>query len=203
MRQDCGVARVRIHHEGELSLPGSVVTAGAFDGVHLGHQELIRRTVQTARGLGLPAVVYTFDVLPKVFFGKAEALIPPTDRIRRICAFEPDHIIVARFDKNYSGRAAAGFVAELKALNPRQVLVGEDFRFGANQSGDVDLLRRHFETRVIEPVRCGAGEVVSSSRIRRLRQSGRIAAAAVLEGWKDMSALSAFPARGTLLERVA
>jgi riboflavin kinase / FMN adenylyltransferase len=203
MRQDCGVARVRFHHEGELSLPDSVVTAGAFDGVHLGHQELIRRTVQTARGLGVPAVVYTFEVPPKVFFGKAEALIPPTERIRRIRAFQPDHIVVARFDKDYSRRTAADFVAELKALNPRKVVVGEDFRFGTNHGGDVDLLRRHFDTCVIEPVRCGVGEIVSSSRIRRLRHSGRIAAAAALEGWTDMPASCAFTARGIVLERVA
>ncbi len=176
------------YRERELNLAASVVTIGAFDGVHRGHQELIRQTVTTARRYGLPAVVYTFDTPPKVYFGQAETLIPLAKRLERISAFGPNHLIVARFDEGYASRTAGDFVAELKDLNPRQILIGEDFRFGSCKGGTVTLLQRYFNTRILPPVRCSDGMVVSSSRIRSLRRSGSAAAAAALEGWKDILA---------------
>ncbi len=127
-------------------------------------------------------MVYTFDTPPKVLFGQAEALITLTEKLDRISAFLPDHIVVARFDRNYAQRTAADFVAELEILNPQQIIVGEDFRFGSCKSGDAGLLRQHFDTLTVPPVRCRNGEIVSSSRIRCLRRSGFSAAAAALEG---------------------
>jgi riboflavin kinase/FMN adenylyltransferase len=174
---------VRFHHENELHLAASVVTIGAFDGVHRGHQELIRQTVGRAQQRGVPSVVYTFDTPPKVLFGKAEALIPLAEKLDRISAFLPDRIIVARFDLNYARRTAADFVAELASLNPQPLIVGEDFRFGSCKGGNVSLLQRHFDTFTVPPVRCSQGQIVSSSRIRCLRRSGFAAAAAALEGW--------------------
>jgi riboflavin kinase / FMN adenylyltransferase len=176
---------VPLHRERELTLAASVVTIGAFDGVHRGHQELIRQTVTMARRLGVPAVVYTFDPPPKVFFRQAEALIPLAKKLERISALGPDHLIVAHFDDNYAGRPAVAFISELGALNPRQVFVGDDFRFGSCKAGNVALLQKHFETCSLPPVRCRDGVVVSSSRIRSLRRCGFAASAAALEGWKD------------------
>jgi FAD synthase len=169
-----------------LRLAASVVTIGAFDGVHRGHQELIRQTALEGTGRGLPSVVYTFDTPPKVYFGQAEPLITLPQKLARIAAFGVDHIIVAHFGQDYARRTAADFIAELGELNPRLILVGEDFRFGSCKSGTVTLLGRHFETRTLPPVRCGAGEIVSSSRIRSLKKAGLAAAAAALEGWKGM-----------------
>src|SRR5258705_12196132 len=140
---------VPFHRERELNLAASVVTIGAFDGVRRGHQELIRQTVTTARRLGLPAVVYTFDTPPKVFFGQAEALIPLPEKLERIFAFRPDHIVIARFDEEYAACTAAHFIAELGDLNPRQILIGDDFRFGSCKGGHVALLRRYFDTRIL------------------------------------------------------
>jgi FAD synthase len=177
---------VPYHRERELTLAASVVTIGAFDGVHRGHQELIRQTIATARRHRLPAVVYTFDMPPKVYFGQAEALISLAERLRRIAALKPDHIIVARFDRDYAHRTAMDFIAELRNLNPLQILVGDDFRFGSCKSGNTALLQRHFNTYNPPPVRCSNGEIVSSSRIRTLRRSGFAAAAAALEGWKEV-----------------
>jgi riboflavin kinase / FMN adenylyltransferase len=166
-----------------LQLSKSVLTIGAFDGVHRGHQELIRRVVRLACELGVPSVVYTFDVPPKVFFGKADALIPLAEKLARISNLEPDYIVVAHFAQEYARRTAAEFIAELKGFNPDLVLLGGDFRFGSCKSGDVALLGRHFATRILPTVLCGRGEVVSSSRIRGLRRSGQVFAAAALEGW--------------------
>jgi riboflavin kinase/FMN adenylyltransferase len=177
---------VAFHRDGELALGASVVTIGAFDGVHRGHQELLGQTIAAARQRDLPAVVYTFDPPPKVYFGNAEALNSLAEKLARIATFAPDHIIVADFDRAYALRTAVDFINELQRLHPHEVIVGEDFRFGSCKCGNTLLLRQCFNTRMLPPVRCGDGEIVSSSRIRALRRSGLAAAAATLENWKDV-----------------
>ncbi|HAQ82971.1 FAD synthetase [Bradyrhizobium viridifuturi] len=169
-----------------MALDASVVTIGAFDGVHRGHQELLRQTIAAAQRRGVPAVVYTFDPPPKVYFGQAEALISLDEKLDRIATFTPDHVVVADFNQIYVSRSAADFLAELQLLRPCELIVGEDFRFGSCKGGTAQLLRQHFNTRILPPVRCGNGEIVSSSRIRSLRRSGLAAAAAALENWKDI-----------------
>ncbi|MBR0874883.1 FAD synthetase [Bradyrhizobium tropiciagri] len=176
------------HRDGELDLGASVVTIGALDGVHRGHQELLRQTIAAAQQRGLPAVVYTFDPPPKVCFGHAEPLIPLAEKLERIATFGPDHVIVANFSRAYARRSAADFIDELTRLHPHEVIVGEDFRFGSCKGGTTQLLRQHFNTRIVQPVRCGNGEIVSSSRIRALRRSGLLAAAAALENWNALTA---------------
>jgi riboflavin kinase / FMN adenylyltransferase len=194
MERGCHGPIATVHGDRELQLSGCVLTMGAFDGVHLGHQELIRQAIRSARALRLPAVVYTFDTPPKVFFGQAEALTSLAARLTRIRRLGPDHIIVAHFAEAYRRRSAADFIAELGALNPHQIWVGEDFRFGSCKTGNVDLLRSYFNVRCIDPVRCENGEMVSSSRIRRLRHAGQLGVAAALEGWKGIASAKAISA---------
>ena len=167
-------------------LSGCVLTIGAFDGVHRGHQQLVRRTVASARRQGLPAVIYTFDPPPKVFFGRARALISLEEKLGRLGALEPDLIVVAAFDDACQRRTAMEFIADLGLLNPRPIWVGDDFRFGAGQAGDVGLLTRYFSVRTLGPVQCEGGQVISSSRIRRLLDGGELSAAEALQGWQGL-----------------
>ncbi len=175
----------RIHQAAELSLPASVVTIGAFDGVHRGHQLLISTTTARARSLGVPAVVYTFDVAPKAYFGRAEPLVTLAEKLTRISSFGPDVIVVARFDESYAKRSAEDFLDELACLNPLSVVVGGDFAFGSCKTGDTTRLASRFHTIVVPPVRCAEGKVVSSTRIRELRRAGSARLAGALEGWME------------------
>src|SRR4029434_11046554 len=115
---------IAFHRDGGLALDACVVTIGAFDGVHRGHQELLRQTITAARRRGVAAVVYTFDPPPKVYFGQAEPLISLREKLARIATFTPDHIVVAEFNQIYVRRTAADFLAELQRLHPCEVIVG-------------------------------------------------------------------------------
>lgn len=179
------VRRIRLHRDRGPRLQGCVLALGAFDGVHQGHQALIRKAVAEARAARLPAVVWTFDPPPKVFFGRAELLTPLAEKLRRLACLEPDHIVVAAFDEAYRLRSAEAFLEDLERIRPRKIWTGEDFRFGAGQAGDVALLGRRFALGLHAPVRCAGGEIVSSSRIRALRAQGLVEAAEALLGWLD------------------
>lgn len=173
---------MRLHGEGGLQLDASVVAIGAFDGVHRGHQSVIRQAVATARALGVPAVVYTFDPPPKAVFAGARVLTPIEEKLRRMAGLGVHHAVVAGFDRAYASRPAASFLDELSALHPAEVRVGADFRFGAGRAGDVTMLRRNFHVSVAESVRCEGGEIISSTRIRNLIARGDTDLASQLQG---------------------
>ncbi len=170
MLDDNGHATIFTNRPAQLS--ASVLTIGAFDGVHAGHQALIRGAIASARRRGVPAVVWTFDPPPKVFFGRARQLTPLAAKLARISAFAPDTIVVSEFDTAFRKMSAASYMDEIARITPQEIHVGGDFRFGARQSGDVDLLSTRFDVRIKPPVRCSAGQVVSSTRIRALREQG-------------------------------
>lgn len=161
-------------------LDASVVTLGAFDGVHSGHQTLISGAIKQAQARGVPSVVCTFDPPPKVFFGRAAQLCSMSQKLARISALGPDHVVIFSFDETLRALSPAAFMDKLALLRPYRICVGGDFRFGAKQAGDVHLLGTRFDVRVQPPVCCADGEVVSSTRIRGLLEQGLTTAAATL-----------------------
>lgn len=172
-----------IHGAGNVSLPKTIVTIGAFDGVHRGHQTLIKEIAQKGRRLKVPSVVYTFDPPPRAFLQDARTLSPIHEKIRRMQALGVDHCIVATFNQKYLQQTAFQFMYELQQLNPVEIVVGKDFRFGKNRTGDISLLKQCFKVKVIEPVFCSNGKVISSSRIRELVSRGENKQAFSLLGW--------------------
>lgn len=162
----------------------SIVTIGAFDGVHLGHQALIRAACQRADTLRVLSVVYTFDPPPRKHFEDALVLTPVDEKLWRLAALGVDQAVVANFDAAYAAREAQSFLDELARLNPLELWVGPDFRFGRRGEGDVDTLRTRFDVRVLDPVRCKSGAVVSSSYVRDLIRRGRLGEAGALLGWE-------------------
>lgn len=171
---------VTSRHDDVPPMGASVVTLGAFDGVHSGHQALIAGTVRRAQALGVASVVCTFDPPPKVFFGRAAQLCPLEEKLARISALGPDHVVVFPFDTALRTLSPQAFMTRIARMQPRELRVGADFRFGAKQAGDVALLARHFNVHIQPPVLCAAGEVVSSTRIRGLMEQGLTSAAAAL-----------------------
>lgn len=179
-----GSGAMSVHPAGTLKLPASVVTIGAFDGVHRGHQALIRRAKDRAARLSVPAVVYTFDPPPRAYFRDTLILTPLAEKLRRLEELGVDHAVVASFDAEYAARGAQAFLDELEGLSPREVWVGRNFRFGGDREGGLEDLEARFSTRVLEPVRSGSGEVISSSQVRALITQGAMVEARALLGWR-------------------
>ncbi|MBX5464455.1 MAG: bifunctional riboflavin kinase/FAD synthetase [Clostridia bacterium] len=167
------------------------VAIGTFDGVHLGHRELIRRAVERAREEGGEAVALTFWPHPAQVLAPAGAprlLTGREERARRIASLGVDALFEIPFSPGVASWPAERFVRELLAarLDVRTVVVGYNFTFGRGAEGRPETLRRlggelGFETVVVEPV-CEGGRPVSSSRIRALVAAGEVAEAGRLLG---------------------
>jgi riboflavin kinase/FMN adenylyltransferase len=168
-----------------------VAALGVFDGVHVGHQALVRDAVQLARTRDAAAVVVTFDRDPDQVVVPAAAapqLLDLDDKLEALSRLGADTILVVPFTPEISATAPLVFLDEvlLEAMTPEAVVVGYDFRFGHRAEGDVDTLVRYgaehgFTVVAHELVREG-GEPVSSTRIRALIASGRVEDAASLLG---------------------
>ncbi|MBL8534345.1 MAG: bifunctional riboflavin kinase/FAD synthetase [Betaproteobacteria bacterium] len=123
------------------------LTIGNFDGVHRGHQAMVGRLLAAARARKLPAAVMTFEPHPREFFSPADAparLSPLREKLERLAELGVDRAYVCRFDASFATQSADAFVKDALArgLDVKWLLTGDDFRFGARRSGDVDLLRR-------------------------------------------------------------
>jgi riboflavin kinase/FMN adenylyltransferase len=174
----------------QANLKKSWLTIGVFDGVHLGHQELIGDLVAGARAAGAPAVVLTFDPHPaEVLRGPRDSfyLTNVQEKAQHIESLGVDTLIVQTFDQTLANTTARDFAGQLKThLGLERLLVGPDFALGHNREGDVPRLGElgkelGFEVQVVAPVELD-GEIVSSSRIRKLLTAGDAAAAARLLG---------------------
>lgn len=160
---------------------GSVACIGAFDGLHLGHRELVRRALARARELDAEATVVSFDPLPREFFARGDKpprLMLPRAKFEGLRDLGVDAVGLLRFDAKLAAMPAQDFVRELlvERLRVREVWVGPGFRFGHARGGDLALLQRigagaGFAAHAIEPVLFG-GEAVSSTRIRAALAAG-------------------------------
>jgi riboflavin kinase/FMN adenylyltransferase len=164
---------------------------GFFDGVHLGHQHIIRQTISDARQHEAVALVVTFDRHPNTIV--APARVPPLicslqRKLRAIEALGADTLLLLHFDKPFSQQTGEEFVRRLsRELGHIQSLcVGANFVFGHKRSGNVDLLKRlgqelKFAVHGMSAVSLD-GKAVSSTRIREAIQGGDLDAAGQMLG---------------------
>ena len=165
----------------------TVVTVGNFDGVHLGHQHVVRRAREVARTLGdLPVVAVTFDPHPMAVLRPEHAPQTLTDvatRARLLGEAGVDAVLVAPFTREVAAWTPERFVEDIlvAALHARAVVVGANFRFGVKASGDVatlaELGRTHDFT--AEGIALDGGpQVWSSTYVRSCLQGGDVEGAA-------------------------
>lgn len=178
---------MRISRSPRQSGQPSAVTIGSFDGVHLGHQQLIAALNQHARAHGLESTVITFEPQPREFFdprGAPARLSALPDKVRRLAALGVDHLLVLPFDRQLRSLTADAFVRQvlMQGLNARWVQVGDDFRFGNDRKGDAGFLRQYdFEVVELPSQRIGEARI-SSTAIRQCLAEGQMQQAAALLG---------------------
>ena len=178
---------------GELpdGLTSSVVTLGNFDGVHLGHRELFRSLVKTARQLNCPSIVYTFNPHPLKFLAPEKApllLNTPAEKQRLIAASHVDYLIETPFTTDFAKMSPEIFVTDilLEKLKIKALIVGYDYAFGKGRRGDTNFLQAcgekyGFHVEVLQPVG-DDGLPYSSTLIRQMIAAGDVSGVVRLLG---------------------
>lgn len=182
-----------IHDLAELQSPlrNPVLTIGNFDGVHRGHLALFERVKIRARAIGGVSVVMTFQPHPITIMKpeKAPLLITPTQQKLALIAQAGIHTLLClRFDETFAAISAEDFVQDIVVdkIGVKELVVGYDYTFGHNRTGNIDLLRKMgkdlgFQVHVLQPVLMGK-RIVSSTSIRELVRAGELAEAKKLLG---------------------
>lgn len=181
----------------ETLAKGSVVTIGAYDGLHLGHQRLLSQVAEAAARRELPSVVMSFEPMPKEFFAGEN---PPARLMRFREKFEAlaeagiDVFFCQRFNEQIRNISAETFIRRLlvHALNVRYLVIGDDFKFAAGRAGNIELLERAGRALDYDVERVASvtvdGERVSSTAIREALAAGDMERARRFLGrWYRMS----------------
>ncbi len=172
------IIRYPQHHP--VKLP-SAVTIGNFDGVHQGHQALIRQTIEVSRLQSLQSVVVTMEPLPVQYFkGRFEVslLTPFKQKARLIRNLGVDVLCVLNFNQILARLSAEEFCGQIldRGLKAKHIVVGHDFKFGVNRTGDVAFLAdwgrsRGIKVEIMPPINNQHGRI-SSTQIRSLLAQG-------------------------------
>ncbi|MDP2939387.1 MAG: bifunctional riboflavin kinase/FAD synthetase [Candidatus Omnitrophota bacterium] len=169
----------------------AVLAIGVFDGLHLGHQLVIKKTVEEAKKINGKTIVLTFFPHPNHVLKPAKYLpflVSLKHRLKLIEKLGVDVCILVNFTENFSNLSARNFVERflVKKIKPRKIFVGADFTFGKDKNGNVDLLRKlgdfyGFKTKEIPRLKI-SGEVISSTLIRGLIKDGNLNKASLFLG---------------------
>ncbi|WP_150539833.1 bifunctional riboflavin kinase/FAD synthetase [Actinobacillus vicugnae] len=177
---------------------GCVLTIGNFDGVHLGHQNILARLCDKSLELGLPSVVMLFEPQPREFFAKKSEnltashvparLMRLRDKLKYLQEAGVDFVLCVRFSNKFAALSADTFIRELlvKRLQVRYLSIGDDFRFGAKRAGNFEMLHNaglKYRFAVEEShTHSFDSERISSSLIRQALQKNELSLACKLLG---------------------
>ena len=159
----------------------SIVLIGNFDGVHLGHQKLLKLAQSYKKKYNLKIGVINFDPMPKMFFNqslKNFRLSNISQKINLLKKLKVDFIITKKFDKVFSKTKSINFIRQIlfQKLNAKFIFVSNNFRFGNKREGDVNLLINHeldYDYKVIKPKPLiTSNKIMSSTLIRNLLENG-------------------------------
>ena len=169
----------------------SVVTIGSFDGVHLGHQAILQQVKATAAMLGLPSVVMTFEPQPQEYFSGEKAparLMRLREKIDALLEFGIDRVVCLQFNRVLRNLTASEFIHQVlvDGLSIKHLIVGDDFRFGCDRSGDFRMLAEFgkncdFDVQDTKTLEID-NERISSTRVREFLQQADFGRASQLLG---------------------
>ena len=159
----------------------SVLAIGNFDGVHLGHQELLKKAYIFSRKINKKFGIFTFDPLPKDFFNRTDnKILNINDKIDVVKKFHADFFIKQNFNRNFSKISHDNFakIILLKKLAVHSIFVGKDFKFGFKRKGNIFFLKKlsennNFKIFIINFKKFNNYKI-SSSKIRSLIQAGKV-----------------------------
>lgn len=198
---------IRNAHDCPDALKGVALAIGNFDGVHRGHQAVIRAAIEVARTDSKPGGVMTFEPHPRQFFQPDKPLFrltPEPVKLDLFTALDLDLAVVLPFDKALASLPARDFVREilLDGLSVSHVVTGSDFHFGKGRDGNPDVLRAlgdelGFDVTVVEPQGSGC-TVYSSTQVRNCLRQGDVRKAAEILGhwWRIAGAVTGGDKRG-------
>lgn len=174
-----------------INIEPTVVALGNFDGIHLGHQAIIRKAVYDAKGDGLKSAVFTFSNHPRNLLKdkeKVKGILYTEDKLRIIEELGIDYVFNIPFTENIMSMEPVKFIDELllKVMRAREIMCGFNYRFGKGAHGDVQLLisegmKKNFGVHVAEAFKVD-GHIVSSSLIRKKIAAGDMLACQKLLG---------------------
>ncbi len=160
---------------------GCVLTMGSFDGVHLGHQQVLAKVISKAQEHNVPSAVMIFEPQPLEFLAPEKAparLMRFREKVQALFAAGVDRVFCLRFNKNTSAYTAKSFTEKVLVakLGVKHLVVGDDFRFGYGRSGDFETLKQYGEelgfTVSDTQTHAEQGERISSTRIREALAEG-------------------------------
>lgn len=168
----------------------TVVTIGSYDGIHCGHQRIIKELVEQAQEQQLSSVVISFDPYPKEFFQgqRVPRLMSWREKFLALQALNVDYFLTIKFDHQFSQMLAEDFVSEVlvNKLKAQKIIVGDDFRFGHRRQGDYKLLAQMGAQLGFSvehaPTYEYLNERISSTRVRYTLQAGNMEVARDLLG---------------------
>ena len=177
-----------------VKVPNAIVTIGTFDGVHLGHQAILKDMVKTAKEIGGETVVITFYPHPRQVLNINAAnlrfITTQEEKLRLLEESGIDNVIVVNFTKEFSRVSSEDFIRDyiIEHINPAKLVIGYDHHFGNNRMGDFNLLNEMQNKYNFELQRIEAHDVeniaVSSTKIRHSLQQGDVERANALLGYQ-------------------
>lgn len=171
------------NHRNDNQWSGLALSIGNFDGVHLGHQAILAQLHNNARAKNHQTAVMFFEPQPKEFFGQSLPRISSwQEKIMLLKQHHIDYVILADFNQTFMQQSASDFTRHLKELQVKQLLVGDDFKFGQDRRGDAHFLKQAgFDVTVLETI-LHHKKRISSTQIRHYLQKGDFASASQLLG---------------------
>ena len=173
----------------------SIITIGTFDGVHIGHQKIIKRLVDIAKRKGLQAVVLTFFPHPRMVLqkdAKIKLINTIDEKSKLLESFGINHLVIKEFTKDFSRLTALEFVRDVlvNKLNIKHIILGYDHHFGRNRTANIDDLREFGEVYDFDITEISAQDInevtVSSTKIRIALEVGNIEMANAYLGYNYM-----------------